>query len=153
MSENTPVSQGVFVHRYVHNLDPKKRLTIPSEWRDQVGEPPALYLLPGIPNNCIYAYPARDFGPRLERVRSRSIADTRARQFARSLGSRSDLVAWDGQGRIRVKDELLAYAGLVDQVVLIGALDLIEIWSPENWEATGSMEPDSFTDAAEYVGF
>ena len=30
---------GMFVGEFSHNLDPKRRLTIPSVWRAQVGEP------------------------------------------------------------------------------------------------------------------
>ena len=38
--------QGIFVGRFTHSLDPKKRLTIPAVWRAQVGTPKSLYVLP-----------------------------------------------------------------------------------------------------------
>ena len=38
--------QGVFVNTYVHSLDSKKRLTIPSDWRELAGVPKRLFVLP-----------------------------------------------------------------------------------------------------------
>ena len=91
---------------------------------------------------------------RLNRLGNLSIADGQGRQFARTLASRSDLVPWDTQGRIRIKDDLLSYAGLQNQVVLVGTFDGFELWSPDQWnEQAGSMDNQSLGDAARYVGF
>ena len=70
-------------------------------------------------------------------MRNVSIADEEGRQLARTLASRSDLVSWDAQGRIRVDDELLRYAGLVNQVVLVGTFDGFELWNPDLWKQVG----------------
>lgn len=146
--------QGVFVNIYVHSLDSKKRLTIPSDWRELAGVPRRLFVLPGVNDKCLCVYPAREMTRRLERLRNLSIADTKGRQLARTLASRSDLVPWDSQGRIRIKDDLLAYAGLVNQVVLVGTFDGFELWNPDRWnEQTGSMDQPKLGDAARYVGF
>ena len=145
--------QGVFVNQYTHSLDPKKRLTIPSGWRAQVGDPKSLYVLPDVHHQCLCVFPAGEMVRRLSKMRHHSIADGRARQFARVLGSKSDLVSWDSQGRIRVKDELLGFAGLSDRVVLVGAIDRFELWSPERFEELGGMDQGSLEEAAKYVGF
>lgn len=145
--------KGAFVHRFTHTLDPKKRLTIPSEFRDQVDDPRGFYVLPGIPERCLYLCPVSEFALRMRRMRERSLADPTARAFARVLGSRSDLVKWDSAGRIRIKDELLTYAELADQVVLVGALDIVELWNPARWEESGAMEQDKLADAIREAGF
>ena len=119
--------QGVFVNTYTHSLDSKKRLTIPSDWRELVGVPRGLFVLPGVNDKCLCVYPAREMTRRLEKLRNLSIADEKGRQFARTLASRADLVPWDSQGRIRIKDELLEYADLVNQVVLVGTYDGFEL--------------------------
>jgi len=142
-----------FVSTYTHALDSKKRLTIPSDWREIAGVPRRLLVLPGVDVKCLCVYPAREMTRRLEKLRELSIADERGRQFARTLASRSDLVAWDSQGRIRIKDELLDYAGLINQVELTGALDHFELWSPENLKLTNPMEPKALADAIRSVGF
>jgi MraZ protein len=151
--EQEIAGQGVFVHRYEHTLDPKKRLTIPSPWRAQVSEPKSLYVLPDVHDKCLSVYPAGEIVRRIKAMREHSIADPKARQFARVLASHSDLVSWDAQGRIRVKDELMDYAGLEEKVILIGAFDRFELWNPENLKKAGDLSRDGMLEAAQYVGF
>jgi len=145
--------QGVFVNHYRHSLDPKKRLTIPSGWRAQVGDPKSLYVLPDVRQKCLCVFPAGEMVRRLEKMRRHSIADDTARRFARVLGSKSDLVSWDSQGRIRIKDELLQFAELTERVTLVGAIDMFELWNPERFEGLGGMEQEDLGEAAKYVGF
>lgn len=141
-----------FTGEFVHTLDPKKRLTIPSEWREMVGEPRKFYVLPALDSPCLSLYRVPEFMRKLARLRERSIADPKARQMARVLGSRSDFIAWDSAGRVRIKDDLLQDAGLERKVVLLGALDRIELWSPEQWEhAAVAGDMASLEDAVRYV--
>lgn len=146
---------GGFASNFLHSLDPKKRLTIPAVWREQVGEPKSLYVLPGLSDEtCLYVYPAREMARRLEKFRKISITDKKARTFARVLGSNSDLIAWDSQGRIRVRDELLEHAGIKTHVKLIGAWDRFELWSPEEWQKVyGSVDKASMDEVIKYVEF
>ena len=58
-----------------------------------------------------------------------------------TLASESDHLNFDVQGRIRVKDEHLEYAGLAGEVILASAFNRIELWSPENWEARKPSSP------------
>jgi MraZ protein len=150
--EKEITGQGVFVGRYVHSLDNKKRLTIPSVWRAQIGDPKGLYVLPDIQHVCLLVFPAAEMVRRLQKMRNYSMADDTARRFARVLASQSDILSWDSQGRIRIKDELLAFAELVDEVVLAGAFDRFELWSPDKIGAEGTVQRAELLDAAKYVG-
>lgn len=145
---------GVFMGKFVHSLDPKKRLTIPSDWRDHAGVPHSLYVLPDLEGRrYLNVFPAREMVKRLDSVRNLSIADVKGRQFARLLGSQSQLAPWDTAGRIRVNDELLDHAKLADQIVLVGVIDHFELWSPEQWEQVGAAGSPDLGEAARYVGF
>ncbi|MGQ9661090.1 MAG: division/cell wall cluster transcriptional repressor MraZ [Kiritimatiellia bacterium] len=143
----------IFVGTYRHYLDQKRRITIPSEWRAQIGSPKSLYILPDVRQKCLCAFPVSEMTQRLNRIRQYSIADQKARHFARVLGSKSDLLSWDSQGRIRIKDELLDMAKLVDEVVLVGAFDRLELWNPEELQAALGDGTVDLTEAAQYVGF
>lgn len=145
--------QGVFVSSARHSLDPKKRLTIPSEWRDQVVNPASLYVLPDIHHKCLCVFPAAEMMHRIQSLRQHGVTDKKARFFARVLGSQSELVTWDSQGRIRIKDDLLGFAQLVDQVLLVGVFDHFELWNPDVFREESAMDGDSLRDAAQYVGF
>ena len=88
---------------------------------------------PGAPRRTPGAHDAdAPFLQRLQRIRNLSIADARARQFARILGSQSQLAPWDSQGRIRIKDELLAFADLREQITS---------WHAESSSAAVRMSP------------
>ena len=145
---------SLFVGRFLHSLDPKRRLTIPSDWRGVAGPAEKLFVLPGVRHPCLMVYPAREIAHRLERLRQRSVADDRGRQMARVLGSRSELLACDAQGRIRIKDELLAFAELREQVVLAGTFDGFELWNPATWErVVGTTDQTELLEATKYVEF
>ena len=91
---------------------------------------------------------------RLESIRKLSIADEKGRRLARTLASRSDLVPWDSQGRIRIKDSLLEHAGLREQVTLVGTFDGFELWSPDLWEEQDQLvDQENIVAATRYVGF
>lgn len=152
MSDELEMTGGFFTGEYVHTLDSKRRLTIPSEWREVVGDSHQLYVLPGLESKCLSLYRVPDFMRKIARLREHSIADPKARQMARILGSQSAFLSWDSAGRIRIKDDLLDYAGLDQKVVLVGALDRMELWSPGEWDSMGQQEDTgSLEDAVRYV--
>lgn len=126
--------QNVFVDTFEHGLDAKKRLTIPSEWRVLVGTPERLFVLPSAVERCLSVYPARVMNRRLQKLQELSEVDADAQNHMRELSANANLVPWDAQGRIRVKDSLLEYAQLSSEVVLVGVFTRFELWSPELWK-------------------
>ena len=145
--------QGGFLSTVVHSLDAKKRLIIPADWRELTGVPARLVVIPSMTEQCIWLYPARDWSRRLEKLRNVSSADEDVRQAVRVLASRSELVSWDAQGRIRIKDELLSYAALTNQVMLVGAFERFELWEPDLWkQQVGAVDPISLKKAVQFVG-
>jgi MraZ protein len=144
---------GMFVSEFMHSLDPKKRLTIPAVWRAQVGDPQSLFVMPDFHEKCLNVFPAAEMSRKLEKLRRHSMADRKAMEFARVLGSSSDLVSWDSQGRIRIKDKLLAFAQITDKVQMIGALDKFQLWNPELREASEEVDQVKLVEAGLYVDF
>ncbi|MBU4460873.1 MAG: hypothetical protein KJ579_09925 [Verrucomicrobia bacterium] len=143
-----------FCGKYLHNLDPKRRLTVPSEWRALVGQPEQFFVIPSVGDDRhLYVYPARVMGPKLRNIHNLSMADAQGRTYLRIMGSRSEMLGWDTQGRIRVRDELLAHAGLSSEVLLVGNFEGFELWNPKAWEAVASkMDDRGLLDASKYVG-
>ena len=160
MVEKTVTTQQVFderleeafVGRYAHSLDAKRRVTIPSDWREAAGGG-ALYVLPGGNTPCLHVFTARDMSERVKSTRKVSIANAKAQQLQRWLFSHACRAVPDAQGRIRVSDELLDGAGIGGQVILVGAANRFELWSPEKWqEQSQSLEESSFEDVAASLG-
>lgn len=145
--------ENVFVDTFRHSLDAKKRLTIPSEWRALVGKPERLFVLPSTNDPCLSVFPAREMARRLKKLQELSIVDAATQDQARTLAAHANLVPWDAQGRIRIKDDLLAYAGLEGEVVLVGVFTRFELWSPKAWEQKQpALSQPLLGDAARSVG-
>ena len=134
---------GMIVGSFTHSMDPKKRLTIPSVWRSQIGKPQSVYVMPDLHKQCLNLYPSAEMVRKLEALRQYPMGDETAREAFRDLGEFSEVLTWDSQGRIRVSDRLLAFASLDDQVVLVGALDRIELWSPGNRPQKKGVDQDA----------
>jgi MraZ protein len=151
--ENEVLGQSGFVGEFTHTLDPKRRLTIPSAWRAQVGTPRSLFVLPDLYVKCLCVFPGSEMQRMMEKVRKIPYSDQKGRAFIREVGRQSDLVTWDTQGRIRIADRLLDFAGLESQVVLHGAFDNFQLWRPEHWQGPKGIDQLSLQEAARSIGF
>ena len=145
---------GLFVGEFKHNLDPKRRLTIPSVWRSQVGSPKSLFVLPDFHERCLNVFPAEAMRHKLARLRERSsLSDPKVARFASIVGASADLMSWDAQGRIRIKDKLLGFAGLTDQVVMVGALDKFQLWNPKALGAEAEIDQHKLFEVGQEIDF
>ena len=122
---------GALVNSFERPLDPKKRLTIPSVWRQALG-PDYVYVMKeeGVP--CLLLIPKRMFESRLAGVQEEALTNEELNDVLESIGDDSELLEFDIQGRIRICDRLLEYANLKGPVVMRGAVRMARLWAPEN---------------------
>lgn len=135
-----------FFGRHAHNLDPKKRLTVPAKWRKLVDDD-SLFLLPGMGRPCLMLLPSHSLTGLMERLASAASSDPEMAALSLALGESGDHLVFDSQGRIRVSDAHLAEAQLETSVLLVGALNRIELWNPEMYEEHRKTAPSSTTAA------
>lgn len=129
-SVGATAGQGFLVGRFDHAMDPKRRFTIPAGWRDLMGSPAYVYIIPDPTETCLNLLPPAEMEGRLDKLRQRALFDKGASVALRVLGENSEQVMLDVQGRIRIKDRLLKFAMLEEKVVMIGALNRVQLWSP-----------------------
>nr|MQY53198.1 cell division/cell wall cluster transcriptional repressor MraZ [Bacillota bacterium] len=55
----------------------------------------------------------------------------------------------DDQGRILIPKTLCSYANIKKEVIVVGVLDRIEIWSKSNWERYQKEAEKQFVEVAE----
>jgi MraZ protein len=127
-------NQVLFVGSFTHSLDAKRRMIFPSSWRHQAGEANRLFAFPHPTDKCIYLYSEAEMMRRLNLLRSGGSLDQVDQQTIRSFTAGAELLVWDAQGRIRLGDNLLAHAEVKSQVVLVGTLTRIELWSAEHFD-------------------
>lgn len=127
----------MFKSQYNHTIDAKGRLSIPSKFRDVLGD--EFVITKGM-DGCLFAY-TNEAWEEFERKLSTlpTLTNKNARQFVRFFMAGAASVDIDKQGRILMPNHLKTHAALEKDVVLVGAGTRIEIWSLERWE---SMNPD-----------
>ena len=126
--------QALFVGAYTHALDAKRRIIFPSSWRNLLGASNRLFAFPHPEEKCLYLYTAAEMTRRLGQLRAGGPLDSLDQQAVRSFTAGADMLVWDAQGRVRIADHLLAHAEVREQVVLVGTLTRIELWSTENFD-------------------
>ena len=153
VAESTVVSTGGFVGRYDHALDPKKRFTIPSEWRKLMGDPEFVYVMPDPVERCVNIIPAVEMESRLAKLRERALFDPALAPVLEKIGSSSEMPTLDVQGRIRISDKLLQFANLTTTVAMVGAVRKIELWRPEALPPEDKVDQAEFGEALMAAGF
>ncbi|MFP4368882.1 MAG: division/cell wall cluster transcriptional repressor MraZ, partial [Candidatus Kapaibacterium sp.] len=63
----------------------------------------------------------------------------------------SDEATLDGQQRISVPKKLLEFAGIKNKVMIVGMVDRIELWDPEEFDKYLSEHDESYEDVAAQV--
>jgi len=124
----------VFRGRYEHTIDSKGRLSIPSRFREILLANYDERLILTNFDNCLWAYPVREWKVVEEKVASLPQFKPEVKALQRFFISAASECPLDPNGRMIVPPTLRRYAGLVEEVVLVGMTRRIEIWSKEKWQ-------------------
>ena len=115
---------------YHHNLDEKKRLIIPSKFRDEIGE--KFVVTRGL-DGCLFVYSINDWEKLINKLKTLPFTKKDARTFMRFFLSAASICEFDKQGRINLVNSLIEYAKIQKECVIIGVNDRLEIWAVEKF--------------------
>lgn len=135
----------MFIGEYQHAIDTKNRVIIPSKFRDCLGD--RFVVTKGL-DNCLYAYPMDEWANLEQKLKTLPFSNKDARAFVRFIFSGAVECELDKQGRFVLPTNLIEYAGIKKDVVIIGVSTRFEIWSRENWEEYNNLNVD-FDEIAE----
>ena len=93
VAESTLRGEGeskVLVGQVVHNLDPKRRLTIPSEWRADLGGTGFVYVMSDPFEKCLDLIPQAEMEARLEKLRQKALFDPALGKHLQMIGASSE---------------------------------------------------------------
>ena len=121
----------MLIGEYKHTLDTKKRLSMPSKWRKELGT--ELVVTRGL-DNCLFVYPQTQWQQITQKIGQLPLGQADTRGFNRFFLSGAVEVEVDSVGRILVPDFLKDFASLESKVVLAGIYDRVEIWAENKWE-------------------
>lgn len=135
----------MFMGEYNHTIDAKGRIIIPSKFRESLGDTFVVTL--GL-DGCLFVYPNSEWESFLTKLSSLP-GSKEARQLQRYFLAGATECEIDKQGRILIPTKLRASASLDKDVVFVGVLSKIEIWSKERWEQNNIYE--DMDDVAEHM--
>ena len=138
----------VLVGEYRHNLDVKGRITLPSKFREELGE--KIIVTRGF-DGCLYAYTPKEWEKVQIQLSEMAMTHKKTRTFVRLMVSQTTFCEFDKMGRINIPSNLRELANLSKNCVIVGALTHIEIWDEARWEEYYTSQSDDFEDLAEEI--
>lgn len=135
--------------KFTHNLDAKNRLFIPAKHRDQLGE---TFVITRNIDKCLSVFSMDEWEKYTDKLEQ--LPSTQAREIARFIYSNAADVQPDGQGRVLIPADLLAYAGIQKSAVIVGCGRHAEIWAEEIWNAdSDANKADALKELMINLGF
>ena len=144
----------MFLGDYIHTLDEKGRVVLPSSFRGAIKEDGGHVVVTKGSDGNLALFTKSKFDEiareELERPRDRA-----ARREARAKFGAADLQKMDSQGRVMLKSKLREYASLDDvaEVAVIGMYDRIEVWQVDAFEAEQAASDELYRNSEEVPGF
>ncbi|MDY2959535.1 MAG: division/cell wall cluster transcriptional repressor MraZ [Hornefia sp.] len=139
----------MFMGTYYNSIDSKNRLIVPSKHRDQLGG--RCVLTKGL-DLCLYIYSMDEWGKLTEKISQLPESDPKVRKYIREHYANAMECEFDKQGRIVIPQQLKDYAHIEKDLVTMGAMKKIEIWSKDVWDAP-SEDDEDFSDALAKYNF
>ncbi len=136
----------MFLGEYQHSLDSKGRITVPSRFREQLGD--KFVATKGL-DNCIFLYPMEEWTTIEGKLKSLPFTRADVRSFARFFFSGASEMEIDRQGRTLIPVNLREYASIDKDLIIIGVGSRIEIWSATNWGKYTQEAESSYEEIAE----
>jgi MraZ protein len=142
--------QRDFVGSFLHVVDSQGRVQLPRALRQALGSSArdTLVVTRGL-DGCLAAYPQdRWRSVREQWMEAARKTDGRwARNLIRCVTSYAIKTRVDAQGRINLSPDLLDLAGITDEATIVGALEWIEIWSPERFALAIDEVDDNYDES------
>ncbi|MCR6515414.1 MAG: division/cell wall cluster transcriptional repressor MraZ [Clostridium sp.] len=129
----------MFIGEYNHALDNKNRMIVPAKLRDGLNG--RFVITKGL-DGCLYVYPMEEWRKLEEKMKTLPLTNKNARAFVRFFFSGAAEIELDKQGRGLIPQNLKEYAEIGKEIVSIGVLSRIEIWSKQKWDDYNNSDVD-----------
>ena len=133
---------------YHHNIDEKKRLTIPAKFREEIGD--KFVVTRGL-DECLFCYSLTEWDKIVSKLKTLPFTKKDVRAFMRFFLSGATVCELDKQGRINITNSLVEYAEIQKECAIIGVNDRLEIWSLEKLCGIMNKQEGEFSNIAEHL--
>jgi MraZ protein len=129
-----------FLGSYLHQIDDKGRLSLPAAFRREAAEGQMVLLQ--VHADALTLYPIGAWAEVEGRLRELLRLQPGSRSYVLAVTSAAVEVTPDKQGRIPLPPRLREAVQIDGSALVVGALDRIEIWNPERFQAAVTRTPD-----------
>jgi MraZ protein len=143
----------MFIGKFKYSIDSKGRISIPAKLRKYVNpEANESFIITRGTEKCIDIYPLDSWKELYEKKLKRlNTFEPNEARFLRMLLQEASEDSFDTQSRISIPKSLIEYAGIKKEVLILGAMEKIEVWDPETYEAYINESPKSYEEIAKEV--
>jgi division/cell wall cluster transcriptional repressor MraZ len=114
------------------NLDDKHTITLPRAIREQLGQDNTVLVSPG-PDQCLWLTNHAHLERLAERMDQSQAKEADVRVFKRLYFAQTEKVSVSADCQVVISDRLVQFAGLHQEVVLVGIDDHFELWDIARW--------------------
>ena len=93
----------------------------------------------------------RVFREKCQRIMALNIADPKARLLFRLILGNASKLEIGKSGQVLFPQDLITFAGLEKNAILIGLGDYLEVWAPTQWEEQSILLQDAEANAERFV--
>ena len=142
-----------FLGEFEATLDAKGRFLLPAGFKKQLPEEETKrFVINRGFEKCLTLYPLQSWEPIFSEISKLNDFDPKVREFRRYFLNGAIQVEADSAGRLLVPKNLAEHAGLDKDIVLVSAVNKIEIWDKSKYkEFFETFTPQSFSDLANTV--
>ena len=142
-----------FLGEYEVTLDAKGRFLLPAGLKKQLPEVDgnAFVINRGF-EKCLTMYPLSSWEPIFSNISKLNDFDPKVREFRRWFLNGAIQMDLDSAGRLLVPKNLVEHAGLEKDIVLVSAVNKIEIWDKKLYQQFfDTFSPEAFSSLAAQV--
>ncbi len=142
-----------FIGEYESTLDAKGRFLLPVAFKKQLpkGASDNFVINRGF-EKCLSLYPIKSWEPIFAEISDLNDFEPKVRQFRRYFLNGATQIVLDTANRLLIPKNLMDYAGLGKNIVLVSAVNKIEIWDKNKYQQFfETFSPDAFSNLAKDV--
>ena len=120
----------MYIGRYYYRLESKGRVSLPVKFREKLQA--GSVITRGL-DGCLAIFDAESWSKKIQDIENLSQTKKANRDYIRFVTNDAMELEIDGQGRIRIEEDLQIQAHLSKEVVFVGTLDHVEIWDKDRY--------------------
>ena len=142
-----------FLGEYDATIDAKGRFLLPAGLKKQLpGDDSAQFVINRGFEKCLTLYPLQSWNPLFSKISKLNDFNPKVREFRRYFLNGATQVETDTASRILIPKNLMDHAGLKKDIVLVSALNKIEIWDKQQYQQFfETFTAETFSDLANEV--